>query len=169
MRESLLIKDLLKKYSLEPHPEGGFARLLYEDPWKLSPDSLPSEFKSSRSLWNGIYFLLPGGCKSVFHRITMNELWNFYLGGPLELFQISPEGELKSLILGHDLLSGQEVAYVFPKNHWIAAKPTKNTVFSFVSCITAPGFTFDDWEKGDRNTLLSKYPHLSKEIISLTD
>ena len=98
----------------------------------------------------------------------MNELWNFYLGDSLELYDISPNSELKIVTLGHDLLNGEISTYVFPKGHWIAAKPKESSLFSFVSCVTCPGFTFDDWEEGNRQELLQKYPHLKDTILMFT-
>ena len=166
---SKMIETLIHKYDLKPHPEGGFGQLLYEDPGVLDQVSLPNEYNGSRPYWNGIYFLLPEGTRSILHRLRMNELWNFYLGGPLQLFQISPDGEFTTITLGANITAGQEVAHVFPKGHWIGAKPMEGSGFSLVSCITAPGFTFDDWEKGQRELLLKQFPHLEKTILILTD
>ncbi len=162
------IEELIKLYNLEAHPEGGFAQLLYQDPKIIEEQCLHEGMKGSRPIWNAIYYLLPRGSRCVFHRIKMSELWNIYLGGPLELFDISPSGELKKTILGHDVAIGHKLAYVFAKNHWIGAKPIRGFEYSFVSCVTCPGFTFEDWEKGNRIELLKMYPSLSELIISLT-
>ncbi len=163
------VKDIIQKYDLIPHPEGGYSRLLHQDPDVLDADCLPKGYNGSRPLWNGIYYLLPEGIVSILHRIRMSELWNFYMGGPLELFDISPSGALKTIILGQNLSSAQDLAYVFPKGHWIAAKPIEGSSFSFVSCITSPGFTFADWEKGNREELSRYYPHLKEVIVMLTE
>ena len=82
---------------------------------------------------------------------------------------VAPSGlDLKKIILGNDIAAGQQLAYVFPKNHWIGAKPMEGFEFSFVSCVTCPGFTFADWEGGDRQKLSDEYPHLKKTITMLT-
>ena len=163
--------EIIRKYSLKSHPEGGHAQLLYEDQQIIKEQYLPPGYQGDRSFWNGIYYLLSKDERSIFHRIRMSELWNFYLGCPLELYDISPEGQFKKVILGDDILQGHELAYVFPKGHWIGAMPLHNQSydFSFVSCITSPGFTFSDWEKGDRGVLIDLYPHLQEAIIKLTD
>jgi uncharacterized protein len=170
MQTNFSLEDVIRVYDLQPHIEGGYSQLLYQDAQMLSQSCLTNDYESPRCLWNGIYYLLPSGGKCIFHRIRMTELWNFYLGVSLELFEISPEGMLKKIILGPNILSGEKFAYVFPKNHWIAAKclSKKSSEFSLVSCITTPGFTFADWEKGERKTLLKKYPSLRDVIISLT-
>lgn len=162
------IKNLIHLYNLKPHVEGGFAQLLYEDECRIKSECLPNGFQGDRAIWNAIYYLLPKGSRSILHRIKMDELWNFYLGEPLELFDISPAGELKKVILGQDLSANQRFAYVFPKNHWIGALPQEHAEFSFVSCVTSPGFTFADWEKGDYQKLSEAFPHLQEVIKALT-
>ena len=98
----------------------------------------------------------------------MTEMWNFYLGDSLELFDISPKGILQRTILGHNISKEEKLAYVFLKDHWIAAKPCKDSSFSLVSCVTSPGFTFSDWEKGDRQQMIKSYPSHKNIIIELT-
>ena len=161
-------EDIIKHFNLKPHPEGGYANLLYEDPDILDESTLPPGYIGSRAVWNAIYYLLPKDSKCVFHRIRMSEMWNFYLGGPLELYDISPEGKLTKCILGHELEKGQQVAYIFPKGHWIGATPSMGSSFSFVSCVTAPGFKFSDWEVGSKTFLSQKHPHLINIINKLT-
>lgn len=167
--ENTNIQEIIQIYDLKPHLEGGYAQLLHQDPQIIEEGCLPQGIKGSRPFWNAIYYLLPKGSRCIFHRIKMSELWNFYLGGPLELFDISTSGELKKIILGNDILAGQQLAYVFPKDHWIGAKPVQDFEFSFVSCVTCPGFTFADWEKGDHQKLSNKYPHLQEIISMLTN
>lgn len=166
--EIVNVEKLIQMYDLKPHVEGGFAQLFYADNQIIKEDYLPDGFKGDRPLWNAIYYLLPKDSRCTFHKIKMDELWNFYLGGPLELFDISISGKIKKTILGNDISAGQQLAYVFPKNHWIGARPIQGFEFSFVSCVTCPGFTFAEWEKGDRQKLLDQYSHLQEIIIALT-
>jgi predicted cupin superfamily sugar epimerase len=167
--DTLTSETLVEHLNLKPHPEGGFAQTFYEDEGIIPMHALPQEFNGERPFWNAIYYLLPQGSKSILHKLRMNELWNFYLGGPLELYQLSPEGEFKKTILGNDIMKGQKLVHVFPKDHWIGAIPCKTSNFSLVSCVTAPGFTFDDWEKGEREVLLEKFPQLTPVIKLLTN
>lgn len=163
------IAEIIHYLKMKPHPEGGFYSLLFEDTEKISAKCLPKNYKGSRPFWNAIYYLLPSGSKSIFHKITMNEMWNHYLGGSLELFDLSPEGPLKRIILGKNIFSGEQLSYIFPKGHWIGARPLIKSTFSLVSCVTCPGFTFLDWEKGERDKLVQKYPNFQQLIIDLTD
>ncbi len=169
--KNLCWAEIVLKFKMKPHPEGGYSSLLYEETQKIAKKCLPSEYDGDRSFWNGIYYLLPVGSKTILHRIRMTELWNFYLGCPLELYDLSPNGEVKRVLLGQDLTNGQELAYVFPKGNWIAARPGSDQMwdFSLVSCVTAPGFTFADWEKGDLNKLKKQYPKNIELITELLE
>ncbi len=64
---------------------------------------------------------------SLLHRIRMTELWNFYLGGPVELYDISPTGAIKKTILGNDISANHEVSYIVSPGHWIGARPFEGT------------------------------------------
>ncbi len=170
MTNTSIIEKLIKMYDMKTHLEGGYSSLLFEDRGLIPGGSLSSEFQGKdRPYWNGIYYLLTKEDRSSFHKIRMTELWNFYLGHPLEIFQISPEGDFQQITLGKDVFSGQKFTHVVPKGYWIGAKPAKESDFSFVSCVTAPGFYQDDWEKANRNHLLRLCPTQSHIIELLTE
>lgn len=67
---------LIRELQLEPHPEGGFYRRVFE-----SACSLPG----GRAASSSIFFLLPQGGVSRWHRVDADETWHFYEGEPLEL------------------------------------------------------------------------------------
>ena len=164
----LSAEEILELYNMKPHPEGGFSKLLFEDTEILKEGCLPVGYDGSRPLWNAIYYLLPTGSKSIFHKIRMNEMWNFHLGGSLDLYTLSPQGKLSKIVMGNRLDLDEHVSYVIPKNHWIAAEPTEGSPYSLVSCVTCPGFTFLDWQKGKREHLIKLYPNLENLIIEFT-
>ena len=70
-----MIDELIDRYQLEPHPEGGFYRRVFEH----------SVVHDGRSLASAIVYLLPGGVTSRWHRIDAVELWHAGIGAPLEL------------------------------------------------------------------------------------
>lgn len=162
------VAKIIKHFQMKPHPEGGFSKLLFEDSEMISEGCLPENYRGARPYWNAIYYLLPKGAISIFHKLDMNEMWNYYMGGSLELFDLSFKGELKKVILGKNILNGQELSYVIPKGHWIAAKPSKNSPYCLMSCVTCPGFTFSDWEKGKREHLIRLHPGLKDLITEFT-
>ena len=78
---------LIKKYNLEPHPEGGFYRQVFRSENKTTS----YVHGASRPALTHIYFLLLKGQVSRFHRVLHDEVWNHYEGAPLQLFQIQKQ------------------------------------------------------------------------------
>lgn len=83
-------KNLIATLGLSPHPEGGYFRATYRSS-QLVKD-LPQEFSGPRAASTAIYYLLPAGARSAFHRIRSDEIWHFYKGGPLKIVEIDPDG-----------------------------------------------------------------------------
>src|SRR6266511_5784504 len=55
---------------------------------------------------------------SDMHRLPTDELWHFYLGDPIELLLLAPDGSDELVVLGHDVLAGQRVQTVVPAGTW---------------------------------------------------
>ena len=81
-RAAQLIADL----ALKPHPEGGYYREIYRS---VSLVAVPARGVERASL-TSIYFLLPAGERSRWHRVDSDEVWHHYEGDPLELLIAEP-------------------------------------------------------------------------------
>ena len=121
---------------------------------------------SGRSASTAIYYLLRSGQFSAFHRIKSDELWHFYAGSPLVLHVIE-QGRLGTITLGRDHRS-QTLQAAVKGGCWLAASVGGKRSYSLVGCTVAPGFDFEDWEMGDRNKLLKKYPKYRSTIEKYT-
>lgn len=150
--------SLIAHLELSPHPEGGFYRRSYCSAELVPSKALPCGMRGPRPLSTAILFLLKEGQYSRLHRIRQDELWHFYLGGPLRLAQIDPHGLNREILLGPDLLNGQHPQYAVPAGHWFGATPAPGSAFSLVGCTVAPGFDFADLDLGCREKLLAAYP-----------
>ncbi len=166
--EDVTANNIIELYGLKAHPEGGYYRETYRSSEWISEKALPDRFSGRRNLSTAIYFLLPEGSKSCFHRLKADEVWHFYLGGPMTLVIIHPKGTLEEVILGHDILKGQELQYIVPAGCWFAAYPNPGTLWSLVGCTTAPGFDFSDFEIAKRDELIQLYPDAKSWIHWLT-
>ena len=151
-------EELIRLYGLEPHPEGGFFRESYRSEGKTG----------GKNFCTAIYFLLPAGHRSRLHRIKSDELWHFYLGGPLTVASISTDGRVARAVLGGDAAAGGRVQHMVPAGCWFGAYPEEGTAFSFVGCTVAPGFDFSDLELGERAALVEQFPQAKELIEKLT-
>src|SRR5689334_21845798 len=65
-----------------------------------------------------IYYLHGPQTVSLLHRLTVDEVYHFYLGDPIELLEIAPDGTRRRVVLGQDLLAGQVVQHVIRAGTW---------------------------------------------------
>jgi hypothetical protein len=140
-----MVQQLIEKYQLLPHPEGGWYKETYKSSETIAAAALPKRFAGDRSFSTAIYFLLERGNFSAFHKIKSDECWHFYAGDPLEVFVLQHDGRLEIITLGNDILNGQQFQYVVPANCWFASRPASQSDYCFVGCTVAPGFDFADF------------------------
>jgi predicted cupin superfamily sugar epimerase len=149
------IDNLVKQLGLIPHPEGGFYSETYRSAGGYGH---PGEIQGFRSYSTAIYFLLTKGNFSALHRIKSDEVWHFYIGDPVHIHSISPNGEYRCTILGNDFLKGEIPQYVVPAGWWFGSESVGETGYSLVGCTVAPGFDFADFELAEKENLIAKFP-----------
>ena len=156
--KDLTPENLVRLLELRPHPEGGYYRETYRSGLVIPASVLPERYRGPRPASTAIYYLLTSGQTSAPHRVASDEVWHFYLGDPLELLVLSPEGDLEIAYLGTDLASGERPQKVVPAGYWQAAKLARSGRWSLVGCTVAPGFQFEDFELGRKEDLLARFP-----------
>jgi predicted cupin superfamily sugar epimerase len=130
--------DLIDMLGLTPHPEGGWYRELYRSADEVARDGV------ARAALTSIYFLLAAGQLSRWHVVTLDEVWHFHEGDPLELLSYRPgDGAVDVLTLGPPALGGPRPQHVVARDVWQAARPTG--AYALVGCTVAPGFDFADF------------------------
>jgi predicted cupin superfamily sugar epimerase len=148
-------RELIDGLDLRPHPEGGFFREIFRSASSVRPD----DERSARAAATSIYFLLPRGTHSRWHRVRSDEVWHLYEGGPLELLRASPDcAEVSRFILGPSLVSDGPVCTV-PAGWWQAARPLGP--YALTGCTVAPGFDFADF------TFLHDAPDLLAQLMKV--
>ncbi|MFN8288728.1 MAG: cupin domain-containing protein [Chitinophagaceae bacterium] len=160
-------EQLISTFNLQPHPEGGWYVQTYKSGEKIPAAALPHRFGGDRPFSTAIYFLLEEGNFSAFHRIRSDECWHFYAGDPLEIFIISNDGPLQTVVLGTDSSRGQVFQFVVPACCWFASRPASGSRYCFVGCTVAPGFDFADFELADADSLSATFPKLEGLIRQL--
>lgn len=105
--------------------------------------------------------------RSLFHRLTFDEVWHFYGGDPIRLVLLHPDGTDSQVTLGADLLNGHHVQYVIPAGTWQAGELVSGGRWALFGCTMSPGFTGTCFEGGRVVDLLSRYPSRSDDIRRL--
>ncbi|MBL7740091.1 MAG: cupin domain-containing protein [Chitinophagaceae bacterium] len=158
----------IQHLQLQQHIEGGWYSEVYRSALLLDKEKLPSAFSSERNVCTHIYFLLKKNGFSAFHRIKSDELWHFYAGDPLIIYEIMENGELKEHFLSNDAEKGHSLFCVIKAGNWFGSRVADGGEYGLAGCTVAPGFDFDDFELADRNELIGKYPHHSELIKQMT-
>ena len=115
-----------------------------------------------------IYFLLKEGQFSAFHKIASDEMWHFYDGDPLCIYEITNSGILTKHLLGRDIDNGQSFTCVIKAGSWFGSRCEVKDRFSLVGCTVAPGFDFEDFELAKREELSKEFPDYISLIKELT-
>src|SRR5664279_6083565 len=143
------IKLMLK---LDPHPiEGGSFRRTFAS--KVNVD-LP---RGIRPLGTAIYYLLEPGTFSEMHLLDSDEIFHFYLGDPVEMLQLYPDGRSAVFILGPDLAAGQHVQLVVPAGVWQGIRLIGDGKVALLGCTVTPGFDFADYRNASYAELEEKW------------
>ena len=158
----------IKKLQLTQHVEGGSYREWYRSALSVSGKCLPVFFQGDRNISTGIYFLLQHGQYSAFHRIASDELWHFYFGDPLLIYEINHSGILTTHRLGSDPENGEVFQTMIKAGSWFASAPAEESEYALVGCTVSPGFDFADLELADRASLSVQYPMHAELIARLS-
>ena len=164
----MLVKTLVEKYQMLPHPEGGYYKETYRSEEEIPNEALPARFSGNRNFYTSILFLLEQGNFSAFHKIKSDEIWHFYEGDALEVFEISEKGKLEITLLGRDIENGETFQHAVKAGRWFASRVIDGGTFSLVGCSVSPGFDFQDFELAKRDALIMQFPELRDTILSLT-
>lgn len=144
--------------NLTAHVEGGAFRETYRSALKTG----------ERNFCTHIYFLLQQGQFSAFHKIKSDEIWHFYYGDPLIVYEINPDGSVTEHKLGNNPANGESFSRVIKAGNWFGSRVVKEAQYSLAGCTVSPGFDFNDFELADREQLTAIYPQHKQLIQELT-
>lgn len=154
------IKTLL---NLDPHPiEGGYFRRTYTSSANVELT------RGTRPQGTANYYLLEAGAFSELHVLDSDEMFHFYLGDPVEMLQLFPDGTSAVLTLGPDLEAGQHVQLLVPAGVWQGTRLSGNGKLALLGCTVVPGFNFADYRNAGYEELAAKWPDQAERIRALT-
>lgn len=162
-------EEIIALLKLKPHPkEGGFFTETYRTEETIPRSALPPRYPGPRAFGTVIYYLLTPGTVSVMHRLQSDEIFHFYLGDPVEMLQLSPDGAGQTVVLGTDLRAGMQPQVIVTRGVWQGSRLVVGGRFALLGCSVAPGFEFADYEHGRREDLIRSHPQFREKILELT-
>jgi uncharacterized protein len=148
--------------------EGGCFFETYRSSEMIPQVCLPVRYSGSRTFGTCIYYLLEPNTFSEIHRVASDEIFHFYLGDPVEMLQLWPDGSAKKVLIGSDIESGMVPQLVVPHGVWQGARLVAGGEFALLGCTVSPGFDYEDYESGSRQLLCEAYPEHRDMICALT-
>ncbi len=159
---------LIRQLGLSPHPEGGFFKETYRSLDLLPKESLPGRYNGPRCAGTAIYYLLEKGDFSALHRVQSDETFHLYLGGPVEILTISPDGRGETAIIGTNFSEGQVPQFTVPKGSIQGLHLLPEAELALLGATVAPGFDFADFSLVSRQEASQLCPRFDSLIASLT-
>lgn len=153
-------EQIIEHFGMKPLAgEGGYYVETYRSGEKTS---------GGRSLATAILYLVtPEGCSKL-HRLASDEIWHFYLGDAVTMLELYADGSSEVFTLGRDIRNGQRLQVAVPAGTWQGCFLNEGGKFALMCCTVSPGFEFEDFEQGEREKLLEKYPDQRALILKLT-
>lgn len=162
--------ERVAQLGLQPHPEGGF----YAEVHRSAAHVDPRDGRPPRAALTSIYFLLPAGACSRWHRVRSDEVWIHLEGAPLALHALdAATRRVQTLRLGPLDAPGSRPQHTIPAGVWQAAQavpaaPAASALlaahgdggadgYTLVACIVAPGFDFADFALLDADPPLADW------------
>ncbi len=171
MTDRAYIKKLMDFLQLEPLPvEGGFYKQTYKASEKIPENLLPAGCVGPHPMGTAILYFYTDDPDSfsAIHRLPLDETYHFYMGDPVEMLLLYPDGHSERVILGHDVLNGQKVQFTVPRGVWQSSHLLPGGDYALAGTTMSPGYEDTDYEGGDRDEMIRLYPQEAGLIRVLT-
>ncbi|HMV14977.1 MAG TPA: cupin domain-containing protein [Chitinophagales bacterium] len=145
-------KELIQRFGLEPHPEGGYYKRTHFD---------------EHGSFSSIIFLLVKNNFSAFHRIQSDEQWNWYYGDAIIIHEIEKNGDYHQHKLSNHLQQAH-FQHIVRKGNWFASECIGEYGFALCGCTVIPAFSFEKFELAKCNELVANFPRHHEIIKRLT-
>ena len=162
-------QEIIELLGMQPlRVEGGYFAETYKCQELIPRKALPTRYHGKRSFGTSIFYLLTPDEVSALHRLESDEIFHFYLGDPVTMLQLHPDGSNDVVTLGQDIRSGQQLQVVVPRGTWQGSLLNEGGEFALLGCTVAPGFEYSDYEAGLGGDLVKEYPEQEDLIARLT-
>jgi len=156
--------EIIELLDLDHHFEGGYFRQTYNAVQRARIDTAAGE----RTTLSTIYYMLTDDTPiDHFHTKRSDGIEYFHLGQPITYHLIHPDGRYERVVVGPDILRGQQLQLVVHGGTWKAAELVAGD-YGLVSEAVAPGWEMADMVTPSRAELLALFPQHGALITRLT-
>ena len=94
---------------------------------------------------------------STAHVLEFDEVWHFYEGDPIALYEFHADGTARTIILGRDIAAGQVMQHTVKAGVMQAGEVAPGGEWSLFACTMSPGFTASCFRGVTKSELHGKY------------
>jgi uncharacterized protein len=167
MAGELSAEEIVRLLDLQPNATCGFVRVTFLSKQAIAPGGLPGPFAEGRPLGSALYFVVTPGAPVRLHRIRNDQLYHYYLGDPLEVFLLHPDGGTERVIVGPDIRAGQRVQLLIPGNTFHTARLIGQRRWFLGASTEWPGVIPADVEIGNLDEIAAKYPSVAPDLRAI--
>jgi len=152
--QALTKEQVITQLNLEHHFEGGYFRQTF----KAKHRNKVTTARGLRNTMTVIYYMLTDD-NSIdhFHTKYSDGIEFYHMGAPITYHMIYPDGYYEKVVVGPDILKGQQLQLAVPGGTYKAAELIAGS-YGLVSEAVAPGWEIEDMIDVSRDELLSQFP-----------
>ena len=118
--------------------------------------------RRGRSFGTAIYYLLTAETFSEMHRLPTEEVFHLYLGGPVRMLQLFPDGGGREVVIGGDILAGQQPQVIVPPGVWQGSRLEPGVDFVLLGATMAPGLRLHRLRAGQEGRIGRAVPAIRR-------
>lgn len=152
--KALTKEQVIAQLNLAHHFEGGYFRQTF----KAQHRDKINTVRGQRTTMTAIYYMLTKDNHiDHFHTKHSDGIEFYHMGAAITYHMIYPDGNYEKVVVGPDLLNGQQLQLAVPGGTYKAAELTSGA-FGLVSEAVAPGWEMEDMIEVSREELLKQFP-----------
>jgi uncharacterized protein len=160
--------DIMRELNLQPHPTCGYTNEIYRSALQIPQADLPAGYDGPRPLGGFLYFLVNTERRVHLHRIRPEQMYHHYLGDPLEVLLLYPDGKSEVRTIGTDLAAGMRPQLLIPAGTFHTARVRAGDSYALLGTSLWLRPEPSDVEMGDVTKLSAAYPAAKAEIADFT-
>jgi len=145
------IQELIVALELEPHVEGGYYRRTFQS----DHGAMVETGRGQRYSMTSIYYLLTEDSPIGYFHLNQSDIVHYYhVGDAIQYSLIFPDGTLKTVVMGSDVIAGECLQLHVPGGIWKASQLRDgSTGYGLISEAVSPGLILQIWKwAADRNS-----------------
>ena len=157
--------EVIAKFNLVPLPlEGGYFRETHRSERKVE------SILGQRTESTAIYYLVTEDSFSALHVVDQYEIFHFYAGDAVEMFQILPDGSGRTILIGNQFQNEEVPQVVVPHGIWQGTRLSSSQKhgWALLGCTVAPGFEYENFHMKSRAELSAMFPQHVQQIANYT-